>query len=647
MCGIAGFLDPKTRMSTESLQMTVDAMTQTIWHRGPDDSGNWVDENAGIALGHRRLSILDLSPEGHQPMVSANGRYVLIFNGEIYNFLELKQQLQGLGHTFRGHSDTEVMLASFCQWGLDAAIQKLNGMFAFCLWDRQTRQLHLGRDRLGEKPLYYGWLGQIFVFASELKALSAHPSFQPNINRDALTSFLKLKYIPTAESIYEGIYKLPAGTTLSWSAAEEKSHPKTYWSLKQIAESGRSNLFVGTEQEAIDQLDTLLRDAVKSRMVADVPLGAFLSGGIDSSTIVALMQAQSNQPIKTFTIGFQEKAWNEAQHAKETAQYLGTDHTELYVTATEAMDVIPNLPKLYDEPFADISQIPTFLVSNLARQHVTVTLSGDGGDELFGGYTRYLRAKKLWNSIGWLPPAVRYTTAQLFNSLSPRIWKQIGSALPVSAESRLANLDYKTNRISEILSAKTPQNLYMNLDTAWKNPAAIVMGGGESQSLYNSPQDWANISDFSQWMMYFDAATYLPDDILVKLDRASMGTSLEGRIPLLDHRVVEFAWQLPDRMKIRQNQGKWLLRQVLYQYVPPNLIERPKMGFGVPIGEWLRGPLRDWAEALLDERRLRQEGFLAPQLIRQRWHEHLAGYRNWQDSLWNILMFQAWLEHQS
>lgn len=647
MCGITGFLDPTAQINSDSLQAIALGMTRTLQHRGPDDSGCWTDPSAGIALGHQRLAILDLSPEGHQPMMSANGRYVLVFNGEIYNFLALRQKLQQLGHSFRGHSDTEVMLASFCQWGLQSAIQQFNGMFAFALWDRQERVLHLGRDRLGEKPLYYGWLGQTLVFGSELKALAAHPKFQPEIDRDALTSFLRLKYIPAPYSIYKGIYKLPSGTTLSWQGETHHPLPQSYWSIKAVAESGITDPFIGSEQDAIIYLDSLLRDAVGLRMVADVPLGAFLSGGIDSSTVVALMQAQNSQPIKTFTIGFQEDTYNEAQYAKAVAQHLGTAHTELYVTPEEALTTIPKLPTLYDEPFADVSQIPTFLVSQLAKQYVTVSLSGDGGDELFGGYGRYLRGQSLWQTVSWIPTTIRQTVAQALTSLEPETWGRSSNDGQLASLTRpkLINLGYKLNRVSEVLRAETPEILYMELDSDWQEPSAVVIGGKEPQTIFNTQQHWAALPDFTQWMMYLDTETYLPDDILVKLDRASMGVGLEGRIPLLDHRVVEFAWQLPHSMKIRQSQTKWLLRQVLYRYIPPALIERPKMGFGVPIGNWLRGPLRDWAEALLDERRLQQEGFFNPQPIRQRWTEHLSGVRDWQYSLWNILMFQAWFEH--
>lgn len=638
MCGIAGFFNPIAQSNSDSIQAIVERMTGTLVHRGPDDAGSWIDASAGIALGHQRLSILDLSPEGHQPMQSANGRYVLVFNGEIYNFSSLKQELRQLGYSFRGHSDTEVMLASFCQWGLELAIQQFNGMFAFALWDRQERVLHLGRDRLGEKPLYYGWVGQALVFGSELKAVAAYPEFQPSVNRDALTAFVQYNYIPSPHSIYQGIYKLPAGTILSWDGNNQHPAPRAYWSIQSIVESGTVTPFEASEQEAVLHLDSLLREAVTLRMVADVPLGAFLSGGIDSSTIVALMQAQSSQPIQTFTIGFHEDAYNEAQYAKAVAQHLGTAHTELYVTPEEALATIPKLPTLYDEPFADASQIPTFLIAQLARQQVTVSLSGDGGDELFSGYSRYFKGHRLWQNIGWMPPATR--------TMAARAWKQsletLEALLPTQLKS--STLSYKSRRVADILAVKNPQALYTELISYWREPLSVVIDGKTPQTMFNTSQEYTALN-FREWMMFLDTATYLPDNVLVKVDRASMGVGLEGRIPLLDHRVVEFAWQLPLSLKIRQNQSKWLLRQVLYRYVPLQLIERPKMGFGVPLDRWLRGPLRDWAEALLDEQSLRQEGFFNPQPIRQKWMEHLSGDRNWQYLLWNILMFQAWREH--
>lgn len=626
------------------MQLVAQQMSHTLLHRGPDDGGIWVDAEVGIALGHRRLSILDLSPEGHQPMHSVSGRYVIVFNGEIYNFLELRQELEALGHYFRGHSDTEVMLASFSQWGLERAIERFNGMFAFALWDRQERVLHLGRDRIGEKPLYYGCVGQTFLFGSELKALKAHPRFQAEINRDALALFVRHSCMPAPYSIYKGIYKLPPGTVLTWKGDGDLT-VIPYWSAKEAAELGVAKPFVGSESEAVARLEALLQEAVALRMVADVPLGAFLSGGIDSSTVVALMQTQSSQPVKTFSIGFYEESYNEAKDAKAVAQHLGTDHTELYVTPEEAIAVIPKLPTLYDEPFSDSSQIPTFLVSQLAKQHVTVSLSGDGGDELFAGYNRYFWGRSIWKKVGWMPQSLRRVAAHTLTTLSPQTWDQLfigfGSFFPSQLRQRQPG--YKLHKLAEILAVDSPESMYRGLVSHWKEPDSLVLGSLEPTTTLTNPKKWARLVDFTERMIFLDTVTYLPDDILTKVDRASMGVSLEARVPFLDHRLVEFAWQIPLEMKIRNGQGKWLLRQVLYKYVPQKLIERPKMGFGIPIDDWLRGPLRDWAEALLDEKRLREEGFFNPQLIREKWTEHLSGDRNWPYYLWDVLMFQAWL----
>lgn len=648
MCGIVGFWDNSQQLNADQLVPMVQRMSDTLLHRGPDDGGTWVDAEAGSALGHRRLAIVDLSPEGHQPMVSADGRYVIVFNGEVYNFLELRRQLEQLGHRFRGHSDTEVMLAAFSQWGLDAAVKSFNGMFAFALWDRQERVLHLGRDRLGEKPLYYSWFGQTFLFASELKALRAYPNFNPEINRNALALYLRHNYIPAPYSIYQGVYKLPPACILTVQPGGSTTQPIPYWSAQTIAEAGIAQPFTGSETDAIAQLDALLRDAVNLRMVADVPLGAFLSGGVDSSTVVALMQAQSNQPVKTFSIGFYEDNYNEAKYAKAVAQHLGTDHTELYITPAEAIAVIPKLPTLYDEPFADSSQVPTFLVAQLARQHVTVSLSGDAGDELFAGYNRYFWGRRIWQQIGWIPYPLRNAAASALTMRSPQAWNQTFTSLQplLPGSFKQQNPGDKLHKLAEVLAVESPETMYKGLVSHWKEPEAIVVSSSEPLTALTNPQGWANLPDFTQRMMYLDTVSYLPDDILVKVDRATMGVSLEARVPLLDHRVVELAWQIPLGMKIRNGQGKWLLRQVLYKYVPPSLIERPKMGFGVPIDAWLRDKLRDWAEDLIDERRLRQEGFFNPQPIRQKWAEHLAGDRNWQYYLWDVLMFQAWLDEQ-
>jgi asparagine synthase (glutamine-hydrolysing) len=648
MCGIAGFLDPSCSFSADTIKTLIERMTDVIVHRGPDDSGNWIDAQNGIALGFRRLSILDLSPAGHQPMASADGRYIIIFNGEVYNFDQLRNELAGLGHAFRGHSDTEVMLAAICQWGIQAAVQRFNGMFAFALWDRRAHCLSLVRDRFGIKPLYYGWSGGVFLFGSELKAVKAHPAFQTGIDRDALALYLRHNCIPTPYTIYTGFCKLLPGTIITLPASgqpDEYPEPVPYWSARQVVESGVGQPFTGSDQDAVGELDALLRASIQDRMIADVPLGAFLSGGIDSSAVVALMQAQSNRPIQTFTIGFHESGYDEAQHAREIARHLGTDHTELYVTPQEAQAVIPRLPALYDEPFSDSSQIPTFLVSELARRHVTVSLSGDGGDELFGGYNRYAWAHKIAIATSWLPGAFRTLGSAILGRIPPAAWDGLLSNRLVPSRWRISEPGEKMRKLADVLSARSPEAIYLDLVSHWKDPCALVPGAAEPPTLVTRREAWAQVPDFTSWMMSVDLVSYLPDDILVKLDRASMGVSLESRVPYLDdHRLVEFAWRLPLHMKIRNGQGKWLLRQVLYQYVPQGMLERPKKGFGIPIDAWLRGPLRAWAEALLDARRLKDEGYLDPAPIQQKWQEHLAGKQNWQYHLWDILMFQSWLE---
>lgn len=647
MCGISGLWDISRESTFENLETIAQQMSSTLLHRGPDDGGTWADAEAGIALGHRRLAIVDLSPEGHQPMVSGNGRYVIVFNGEIYNFLEIRLQLEQLGHRFRGHSDTEVMLAAFSQWGLESAVKRFNGMFAFALWDREERVLHLGRDRFGEKPLYYAWVGKTFLFGSELKALKVYPGFSPEIDRNALALYLRHNYIPAPYSIYQGVYKLIPASVLTISPNNQAvAQPVSYWSLSSVAISGIDTPFQGSDAEAIEQLDHLLQKSVSLRMMADVPLGAFLSGGIDSSTVVALMQAQSSQPVKTFSIGFYEDSYNEAAYAKAVAQHLGTDHTEYYVTPKEAIEVIPKLPILYDEPFSDSSQIPTFLVSQLARKYVTVSLSGDAGDELFHGYERYFSANNIWPKIAWLPFPIRTAMANTLRSMSPAMWNstlgRFNALLPVKDKS--SDIGHKIHTLANFLNFSDFEDFYKYLISHWKEPESLVIGARELTTVFSDRAVLSQLPLNSQRMMYLDSISYLPDDILVKLDRASMGSSLEGRIPLLDPELVEFSWRIPLSMKIRNGQGKWLLRQVLYQYVPQNLVERPKMGFGVPLDSWLRGMLRDWAESLLDEGRLHQDGFLNPKPIREKWQEHLAGDKNWQYYLWDILMFQSWLD---
>ena len=645
MCGVTGFiLNPSGRYC---LKDAVSGMVSRLHHRGPDDGNIWLDEANGIALGHRRLSIVDLSSAGRQPMLSVFSRYVIAFNGEIYNHLDLRNEL--MNTNWRGHSDTETLLAAFEEWGIEATLKKAIGMFAIALWDRQTRQLTLARDRLGEKPLYYGWQGggerASFLFGSELKALKAHPAFSAEIDRDALCLLMRLNYIPAPHSIYRSIYKLQPGTFLTVSLERREPVIHTYWSLADVAVSGNRHRFTGSPEQAVDELDVLLKSAVRQQMVADVPLGAFLSGGIDSSTIVALMQAQTAQPVKTFTIGFNEPGYNEAVHAKAVARHLGTDHTELYVTPQQALDVIPNLPKLYCEPFSDSSQIPTFLVSQLARQNVTVSLSGDAGDELFAGYNRYILAQNLWGKVSRVPLGMRSLAAAGIRGISPTAWnKFLGPLQPFAPRSlRQANVGDKLHKGAGVLGARTIDDLYLGLVTHWE-PEDVVLGGNEPKTYLRGNRPHLDGLDDVQRMMAMDAMTYLPDDILCKVDRAAMAVSLESRVPFLDHRVVEFAWRIPQTMKMRDGVGKWILRQVLYRYLPKELIERPKMGFGVPIDSWLRGPLKEWAEELLDEGRLRREGYFNPAPIRQKWAEHLSEKRNWQYHLWDVLMFQSWVE---
>ncbi|MHB1934961.1 MAG: asparagine synthase (glutamine-hydrolyzing) [Acidobacteriaceae bacterium] len=646
MCGLTGFWQLGGFSASEATALAT-AMAQRIAHRGPNDSGVWIDAGAGLALAFRRLSILDLSSAGHQPMVSASGRYVIVFNGEIYNYLQLRSELEGEGSVaWRGHSDTETLLAGFEAWGVEATLKKTVGMFAIALWDRAERTLYLARDRMGEKPLYYGWQNDVFLFGSELKALRAHPAFRGEIDRDAITLLLRHNCIPAPYSIYQGIRKLLPGTYLKFLPGQRDGGPTPYWSLREVVEQGQAQPFSGSESEAVTALETHLLEAIGLQMIADVPLGAFLSGGIDSSTIVALMQAQSSQPVKTFTIGSHQQGYNEAEHAKAVARHLGTVHTELYVTPNDAMNVIPRLPTLYDEPFSDSSQIPTFLVSQMAKQHVTVSLSGDAGDELFGGYNRYSWASSI-SRMRRIPPPLRKLAAAGLSAFSPRAWDRLYSPVSELLPSRLhmALPGDKAHKLADLLAGGgSPEEIYRGLVSHWKQPTDIVIGATEPSTALRVRANWPTIHEFEQRMMYLDAMSYLPDDILVKVDRAAMGVSLETRVPFLDHRVVQFAWQLPMSMKIRQGQGKWILRQVLYKYVPRELMERPKMGFGVPIDSWLRGPLRDWAEGLLDESRLRQEGFFNPRPIRKMWAEHLSGHRNLQYPLWDVLTFQAWLE---
>ena len=631
MCGIAGFLNGRNALDQDAMYAAASAMAGTLFHRGPDDCGAWADASAGVALGHTRLSIIDLSACGHQPMQSQSGRFTTVYNGEIYNHAELRRELESRGYTFQGHSDTSVLLAAVAEWGVTQAVSRLIGMFAFAVWDDREQTLTAVRDRLGIKPLYYGQFGATFLFGSELKALRAHKDFRGDIDRGAVALFMRHNYVPAPYTIYRGVYKLPPGTLLTIRTGQtELSRPTPYWNLSEVAASGLQQPFRGSEEEAVAELDQLLSDAVRLRMVADVPLGAFLSGGIDSSTVTALMQKQSSQPVKTFCIGFQEEGYNEADYAKAVAKHLGTDHTEQYVSPAEAQQVIPRLPEMYDEPFADSSQIPTFLVSQLARHHVTVSLSGDGGDELFGGYTRYLAIDRYWRRISRIPLTMRQLAAKAVYAIGGRKLQD--------------GLTAKMARRADFLSMPDAASAYRMLNIHWSDREQLVLGADAPQTVFSDPAAWPPRSDVTEQWMYVDTLSYLPDDILVKVDRASMAVGLEARVPILDHRVVEFAWSLPLRYRIRGGQGKWLLRRVLDKYVPQHLIDRPKVGFGVPIDSWLRCPLRDWAESLISEDRLRREGYLRPEPVRRKWEQHLSGRSNWHYHLWDVLMFQAWLD---
>jgi len=621
-------------------------MTDSLAHRGPDNSGIWVDARAGIALGHRRLAILDLSPLGNQPMVSVSGRYVITLNGEIYNYRELRHQLMQKGHRFRGASDTEVMLGAFEEWGVEASIPKLTGMFAFAVWDRALRTLTLARDRLGEKPLYYSRVGDTFAFGSELKALRSHPSFDGEIARDALATYLRHNYIPAPHSIYRGVFKLEPGHTLEVSGAQV-GPPKAYWSLHHAAEVGIAGAFTGSTDDAVNELDALLKVVVQRQMVADVPLGAFLSGGIDSSLVVSLMQEHSARPIKTFTIGFEQEQFDEAPYARAIARFLKTDHTELYVSPEQAMEMIPHLPEIYDEPFSDSSQIPTYLVARLARQEVTVSLSGDGGDELFGGYDSYRVVSKLWKLMQGIPFEGRKLLGHFVQSVPLRAWNRLAWMLPSTVtRSSDSSPGDRMHKVAHLMDARSITDLYRRYISHRTRPTDWVVGANDLANVFDKAERVSGTQHSTQRMMYLDALTYLPDDILVKLDRAAMSVGLETRVPLLDHHVVEFAWRIPMSMKLKDGKGKWLLRTLLQKYLPGEMVDRPKKGFSVPLASWLRGTLCPWAEALLSEKRLREDGYFDPRLVGKMWNEHLSGERNWRFGLWDLLMFQSWLDAQ-
>jgi asparagine synthase (glutamine-hydrolysing) len=671
MCGITGFWD-RVRSPGEAIEHQVQVMCGVLRHRGPDDGGTFVDDEAGVALGSRRLAILDLSSTGHQPMTSADGRYVASYNGEIYNFPELRSQLERGGHRFRGSSDTEVLVAAIQRWGFTEALKRSEGMFAVAVWDRAEQRLHLARDRFGEKPLYFGWSEGVFLFGSELKALRAHPRFRGEVDRDALSLYFRHNCIPAPYSIYRGIFQLRPGTCLTVDRdTSPGSMPRlaAFWSFEDLVDEAlasrqtrASRPSVRTRRElkapgptdpevteTIDELHTTLSRAVGMRMRADVPYGAFLSGGTDSSLVVSLMQEHSSSKVRTFTIAFDDLAYDEADDARNVAKHLGTDHTELVVTADDALSLIPSLPTVYDEPFADSSQLPTTLLAKLTRRHVTVALSGDGGDELFAGYNRYQWARRFYDRVARVPMPVRKSAARALGAIPPDFWDRAwdigGRRLPRAVQVRMPGT--KIQKVARVLPAASVHETHLILASHFEDPASLVIGSREPATMLSGGLGTGggpDVSDPVEQMMYLDTLTYLPDDILTKVDRATMAASLEGRMPFLDQSVARLAWSLPVHLKMRGHTGKWILRELLYRFVPREMVDRPKAGFGVPLDSWLRGPLREWAEELLDPKRIADEGFLSPTPVRRLWQEHLSGLRSRQYELWDVLMFQAWLE---
>jgi len=649
MCGISGFYSE----SKSTFNNVIEKMNFAITHRGPDSNGVWQDRNSGIILGHQRLSIIDLSNAGQQPMQSNSGRFILTYNGEVYNHLEIRRELKNNNSNimWRGKSDTETLLEAINFWGIEKTLQKIQGMFAFAVWDKVNRDLTLVRDRIGEKPLYFGWQGtgvnKVFLFGSELKVLKAHPQFTGEINRDAINLQLNYNCIPDPFSIYKNIYKLLPGHYLRLKENDLKRSllpdPRAYWSLEETAVNGNSNLLTLSETDIQKDLEKRLKSSVKQQMISDVPLGAFLSGGIDSSTVVALMQSQSKHPVKTFTVGFSEDDYNEAKYAKKIAKHLGTDHTELYISSKTAMEVIPKLPIIYDEPFSDSSQIPTFLVSQLAKQHVKVVLSGDGGDELFCGYNRYIMSKKFSTIFSLMPLNFRKILAYAIKSMSPNNWNKFAKISP--GLNQYTNFGDKIYKVANVLGARSLSDMHHILCSKFQNSNEVVINSKQSTKklLTNLKTELKGLS-IQQQMMVLDFITYLPNDILVKVDRAVMSSSLETRTPFLDHKLIEYVWKIPHSLKYQNGVGKWILKEILNKYIPKNLTKRPKMGFEIPLDSWLRGPLKEWAENLINEKRLLQEGYFNPKLIRDKWTEHLSGKKNWQHDLWSILMFQAWID---
>lgn len=643
MCGIAGCWHPDGL--NDDATSAVRRMTDAIAHRGPDGEGQWVDAAAGIGLGHRRLSILDLSPSGAQPMASPSGRYLLTFNGEFYNWRELRAEEERHGAQWRGHSDTEVFLSACDRLGVAEAVRRSAGMFACGIWDREARALTLVRDRLGEKPLYYGWASGMLLFGSELKALRAHPAWRGTIDRGALTLFLRHNYIPAPYSIYENAKKLPPGTMVTFRAGGVAwPEPVPYWSLREVAERGAADPFRGSPEEIDRQLEALLTRVIGDEMVADVPLGAYLSGGIDSSLIVALMQAQSARPVKTFTIGFHEGGYNEAEHAKAVAKHLGTEHTEFYAQPSDALAVVPSLPTMFDEPFADVSQIPTWLVANMARKHVTVSLSGDGGDEGFAGYNRYFVAPKVWRSLSPIPAGLRHAAARAAWAVKPTTWDRALGVLPKGVTRGMTG--DRVHKLAGLFALPDREAVYLAINSHFRDPASVVVNGFEPPTTMTDASRHPRVDGYVPHMMALDTITYLPDDILVKVDRTAMAVSLESRAPLIHHDVLEFAWRIPQAQRIVGMRGKMPLRRILHRHVPQELVERPKTGFGVPIDSWLRGPLKTWAADLLTPTSLERHSLFRSEPVQALWREHQAGTRNWQYLLWDVLMAVAWFDAQ-
>ena len=642
MCGIVGLL------SSASLPSGSDDilrnMCDQIQKRGPDSVGYWKDESRAVAFGHRRLAILDLSVNGHQPMRSPSGRYVITYNGEVYNFPELRDQLETFGFSFKGGSDTEVILAAIDHWGLEKTLESLNGMFAFGLWDNEKNELSLARDRLGIKPLYYGWVNQNFVFASDVRPFRQVPEFKGEIDRQSLNLYLRYNSVPAPHTIYRDVYKLRPGHILTVQPRRSKEIAiRSFWTMSEVISNGRRQPFQGSFDEAVSSLETLMLDSVRMQSLADVPVGAFLSGGIDSTSVVALMQASRTSPVKTFTIGFDDQMYDESKFAAEISRHLRTDHTEFRVSEKVLLDTVPLMPDLYQEPFADSSQIPTFIVSKLARSKVTVCLSGDGGDEAFLGYNRYNWASQIWKRAQVVPGGFRKTIGSCLDVVPPRAWDLGMSAAStiLPARYRQKTVGYKMQKVASVLKASSALDAYLRMTSYWADPQSLTNEPNEPSIIPKTPI--VGELSFPEQMAYFDFENYLPNDILTKVDRATMGVSLEARVPLLDHKIVEFAWTLPLSYKLDSGQGKRILRQVVYKHVPKEMLDRPKAGFGIPIDSWLRGPLRDWAESFLSPETLRRDGFLNPGPIRQKWDEHLSGKRNWHEAIWNVLMFQAWL----